>query len=75
MFFQKFCDFFYWVNLSEVLVGELSWGLILGTVAKIKNLKQRAISLGLISNLVRHNFLSSVPTINAALGEEPILTF
>ena len=40
-----FCDFFNWVNLSEVSVGEHSWGLILGTVSKIKNLMQRAALL------------------------------
>ena len=45
-FFQTFCDFFKWVNnLSEISVGEHSWGLILGTVSKIKNLMQRAALL------------------------------
>ena len=44
-FFQTFCDFFNWVNLSEISVGEHSWGLILGTVSKIKNLMQRAALL------------------------------
>ena len=48
LFFETVCDFFNWVNLSEILVGEISclW-LIVGTLSKIKNVKQRAASLGL----------------------------
>ena len=49
-FFQTFCEFFNWVNLLEISIGEHSWGLILGTVSKIKNLKQRAALLGLLSS-------------------------
>ena len=50
LFFETVCVFFNWVNLSEILVGEISclW-LIVGTLSMIKNGKQRAASLGLFS--------------------------
>ena len=48
LFFETVGDFFNWINLSEILIGEIScpW-LIVGTLAMIKNVKQRAASLGL----------------------------
>ena len=47
LLFETVCGFFNWVNLSEILVGEISCPrLIVGTLFKIKNLKQRAASLG-----------------------------
>ena len=48
LFSETVCDFFNWVNLSEILVDEISYlWLIVGTLSKIKNVKQRAASLGL----------------------------
>ena len=37
LFFELVCDFFNWVNSSELLVGKLSGGLIIGTVSKAKS--------------------------------------
>ena len=71
-----FCDFFNWVNLSEISVGEDSWGLILGTVSKIKNLKQRAAFIGpLLQLLLGHNFISSISATNALVRKVSLLTF
>ena len=46
LFSETVFDFFSWVNLSEILVDEISclW-LIVGTLSKIKNVKQRAASV------------------------------
>ena len=51
LFFETVGDFFNWINLSEILIGEIScpW-LIVGTLSMIKNVKQRAASLGLFSS-------------------------
>ena len=51
LFFETVGDFFNWINLSEILIGEIScpW-LIAGTLSMIKNVKQRAASLGLFSS-------------------------
>ena len=37
LFFQLVCNFFNWVNFSEIPVSKLSWGLIIGTVSKAKS--------------------------------------
>jgi len=51
LFFETVCEFFNWVNLTEILVAEISclW-LRVGTLSMIKNVKQRAASLGLFSS-------------------------
>ena len=50
LFFETVGDFFNWINLSEILIGEISCPcLIVGTLSMIKNVKQRAASLGLFS--------------------------
>ena len=51
LFFETVGDFFNWINLSEILIGEISYPwLIVGTLSMIKNVKQRAASLGLFSS-------------------------
>ena len=47
LFSETVFDFFSWVNLSEILVDEISclW-LIVGTLSKIKKCKAKSCSIG-----------------------------